>query len=132
MQAAFAHVAQTNHLHLFNEDGVADVKKAVDFLKLKKTDVAKVMGVPPASVRYDAKMPSGMAQRFMEIATICELVAEYFGGNIGKTVQWFTLPNPMLGEVSPRDMIRYGRYKKLLAFVLDARDAEQSVKRRGR
>jgi len=33
---------------------------------------------------------------------------------------WFRLPNPLLGDVSPRDMIRYGRYAKLQEFVMDA------------
>ena len=55
----------------------------------------------------------------MEIGIICELVAGYFDGDIQKTYLWFTVPNPILG-MSPRDMIRYGRYRKLLRFVKSA------------
>lgn len=29
----------------------------------------------------------------------------------------------MIGDISPRDMIRFGRYKRLLKFVMEARDA---------
>ena len=37
-----------------------------------------------------------------------------------KTKLWFQTPNPMLGNVSPRDMIRLGRYNKLVRFVTQA------------
>jgi hypothetical protein len=35
----------------------------------------------------------------------------------------------MLGNVSPRDMIRIGRYKRLLNFVIEAREAEAATPR---
>jgi hypothetical protein len=41
-------------------------------------------------------------------------------GDVRKTVLWLTLPNPMLGNVSPRDMIRFGRYKRLSKFIANA------------
>jgi hypothetical protein len=37
-----------------------------------------------------------------------------------KTKLWLQTPNPMLGNASPRDMIRFGRYNKLLRFVTQA------------
>ena len=40
---------------------------------------------------------------------------------------WFELANPQLGGISPRTMIRAGRYKRLLNFVLEARAAEQAA-----
>lgn len=43
---------------------------------------------------------------------------------------WFELPNPMLGNISPRNMIRAGRYKRLVNFVLDAREAEAATPRK--
>jgi hypothetical protein len=33
---------------------------------------------------------------------------------------WFKTKNPLLGSISPRDMIRYGRYEKLRRFVMEA------------
>jgi hypothetical protein len=32
----------------------------------------------------------------------------------------------MLGDISPRDMIRFGRSERLLKFVMEARDANYS------
>jgi hypothetical protein len=37
------------------------------------------------------------------------------------------LPNPILGNISPRNMIRAGRYKRLINFVLGAREAERAA-----
>ncbi len=53
------------------------------------------------------------------IANICNLVFQFFNDEV-KTKLWLQTPNPMLGYASPRDMIRGGRYKKLLKFVTDA------------
>jgi hypothetical protein len=36
---------------------------------------------------------------------------------VHKTELWFRLPNPLLGNVSPRDMIRYGRYETMRDFI---------------
>jgi hypothetical protein len=44
---------------------------------------------------------------------------QFFNDDV-KTKLWFQTPNPMLGNVSPRDMIRLGRYNKLLRFVAQA------------
>lgn len=47
-------------------------------------------------------------------------VVEFFDGDTSRAALWFWLPNPLLGDISPRDMIRYGRYAKLQEFVTDA------------
>ena len=54
----------------------------------------------------------------IEGAKLFDLVFEFFGGDTIKTTSWFMACNPMLGNVSPNDMIRCGRYKKLLKFIL--------------
>jgi len=54
------------------------------------------------------------------------LVAEFFDGDPRKTALWFRTPNPLLGDVSPRNMIRYGRYMRLHRFVLQAREDNTS------
>jgi hypothetical protein len=91
-----------------------------DFLDLKKPDVAKVAGVAPSSVRFDQKIPREVFERLEEIANVCTLVAQFFGGDVAKTALWFRTRNPLLGDITPRDMIRFGRYEKLQQFVLDA------------
>lgn len=72
------------------------------------------------------EIPKDLKDRLEQIANICALVAEYFDGDQDKTVLWFKSPNPMLGNITPRDMIRFGRYKKLMAFVVEARKTNQS------
>lgn len=95
-------------------------KDVADFLDLDKRDVAKLSGVAPSSVRFDRKIPREVLERLEEIANICGLVAQFFGGDIKKTALWFKTRNPLLGDISPRDMIRFGRYEKLRRFVMDA------------
>jgi hypothetical protein len=56
----------------------------------------------------------------MEIATLCALVAQSFRGDVVKTALWFKMTNPLLGNASPRGMIRLGRYDKLRRFVMEA------------
>jgi hypothetical protein len=80
-------------------------------------------------VRFDANIPEPVAERLREIANIANLVAQFFAGDAQKVALWFEIANPMLGNVSPRDMIRIGRYKRLLNFVIDARDAEAATPR---
>ena len=55
-----------------------------------------------------------------ELTVLCEQVVGFFEGNVAKAALWFRLPNLLLGDVSPRDMIRYGRYARLQAFVVEA------------
>ena len=50
-----------------------------------------------------------------ELEQLCEQVVGFFEGDVNRAALWFRLPNPLLGDVSPRDMIRYGRYAKLQA-----------------
>jgi hypothetical protein len=95
----------------------------VAFLELKKDDVASATNVPLSSVRFDERTPAEVRERLVEIATICEMVADYFKGDVAKTALWFKVPNPLLGNLSPRDQIRLGRYRKVLKFVQSAREA---------
>ncbi len=55
-----------------------------------------------------------------DLTALCEQVVGFFEGDVAKTALWFRLPNPLLGDISPRDMIRYGRHIKLQQFVMDA------------
>jgi hypothetical protein len=115
----FDTVADKDYLG-FWADQTLNARGVVDFLGLNKTEVAKVADVAPASIRYDEKMPRDLLERLGEIANICELVAQFFEGNAQKTALWFKTKNPMFGNISPRDMIRFGRYERLREFIIDA------------
>jgi hypothetical protein len=109
--------------------GVPDYRRVAELAKLSKEDLSKIAKVSKSSVRFDASIPAAVAERLREIANIANLVAEFFEGDAHKVGLWFELPNPHLGNVSPRTMIRGNRYKRLLNFVLDAREAEQAARR---
>ena len=121
-----SHIANEDLLHLYR-DGRPDYKRIADLVKLTKADLSKISQVAKSSVRFDANIPEPVAERLREIANIANLVAEFFGGNAQKVGLWFEIANPMLGNVSPRDMIRIGRYKRLLNFVVSAREAEAAT-----
>lgn len=120
IHSLFSTVPSHNYLGIL--DG--DHKKVVEYLNLSKEEVANATGLPKISIRYDERMPKELQQRLQEIAIVCELVAEYFKGDVRKTSLWFKINNPLLGNISPRDMIRVGRYQKLIKFVQDALSGE--------
>lgn len=97
-----------------------DAKKAATFLSLKKADVGRIAAVATTSVRYDQHIPEPVKVRLEEIAGTINLVAKQFNGDEQKTVTWFKATNPLLGDVSPRDMIRLGRYDRLRRFIIQA------------
>ena len=65
-------------------------------------------------------MPRELSEILLQWAVLFNKVAEHFKGDVHKTNLWFNVPNPLLGNVSPKDMIRLGRYKKLYSFVVQA------------
>ena len=113
----------------FWADQTLKAREVVRFLGLDKKDVARLAGVAPAAVRIDQKIPKEVLDRLQEIANVCGLVAQFFAGDAAKTALWFRTANPLLGNISPRDMIRYGRDGKLRRFVMSALE-EDSVDER--
>ena len=103
-------------------------REVADFLDLDKPTVAKLAQVAPASVRFDQKIPKEVLERLREIANICGLVAQFFNGDVAKTALWFRTKNPLLGDISPRDMIRSGRYEKLRRFIMNALEENSASK----
>lgn len=83
--------------------------------------------VSNGSVRLDAPIPDAVTTRVHEIACIASLVAEYFNGDANKVALWFDLANPMLGNISPRNLIRAGRQQAVLNFVMEAREGERAT-----
>lgn len=123
--ALFRNVHQSDPLQFWTNHGL-DYKRVTDFLDLNTSELSKIGGVSKQSVRLDIRIPQALKDRLDQIANICALVAEYFEGDIEKTALWFKTPNPMLGDLSPRDMIRYGRYKRLMKFIADAQKASSA------
>ena len=108
-----------DYLSLF-EKNKPKYDRIVNFLEFKKEDISKATDVPLASIRYDEKIPRELHERLREWAILLNLVAGHFKGDPRKTTLWFTIQNPLLGNVTPRDMIRFGRYKKLFQFIINA------------
>lgn len=62
-----------------------------------------------------------MTIREMKLRMKCyQAVAQFFEGDLDKIIHWFALPNPMLGNVRPIDMIDIGRTEKLWKFIKSA------------
>lgn len=120
----FSNIPKEDYLSLLNK-GEAYPSKVIEFVGFKKDDVAKATGVPSTSIRYDERMPQILKDRVREWANLLNLVAQFFEGDAVKTALWVKTPNPMLGNISPRDMIRFGRYQKLLKFILNALSENQ-------
>lgn len=116
----FANVRQSDPLKFWANHGL-DYHKVSEFLDLDTNALSKLGNVSKNTVRLDDRIPRDLRQRLEQIANICTLVAEYFNGDAARTALWFHTINPMLGDVSPRDMIRLGRYKRLLKFITEAR-----------
>jgi uncharacterized protein (DUF2384 family) len=117
--ALFETIPKEDYLSLF-PSGDTDYEKVVDLLDFRKKDVARASNVALHSVRYDPpKMPKELQDRIQEWAVALNLVAQFFRDE-QKTVLWFKTPNPLLGDIAPRDMIKIGRFKKLRQFILQA------------
>lgn len=114
----FDSIPPTDDLHLFR-NGRVNPNRIKKILSYTNEDIAVASGVPFNSVRFDAKMPADLQERLMEWAIAISKVHTFFQ-NEEKTMLWFRVPNPMLGDATPRDMIRIGRFKKLLKFIQDS------------
>lgn len=119
----FSNIHQSDPLKFWANHGL-DYNRVTDFLEFDTNALSKLSGVSKKSVRLDSRIPRDLKIRLEQIANICTLVAEYFNGDSAKTSLWFNTINPMLGGITPRDMIRLGRYEKLLKFVTQARSEE--------
>ena len=117
-KSLFATVPEQDVLALFGARGL-NHQRIVKLLEFKKKDIAKAAGVPVDSVRYDGKMSKELKARFTEWATALAVVGQHFE-DAQKAQLWFKVPNPLLGGVAPREMIRVGRFNKLFRFIMTA------------
>ena len=120
----FDTVPRQDFLSLFPE-GRTDYSKVIHLLDFSKNDVARASNVAVQSVRYDVpRMPKELEERIREWAVALNLVAQFFQDE-QKTILWFSTPNPLLGDMTPRDMIRIGRFRKLCRFIQTALSENQ-------
>jgi len=54
-----------------------------------------------------------------QIQYIYSEVVSYFDGDLVKVNLWFNSSNSMLGEVSPLEMIYFGKTGKVYSFILN-------------
>lgn len=114
----FKTVSRSDSLH-FWQGNLLNYQRVRDFTGIDAGDLSRLTGLAKSSVRYDDKAPKEVREHLENIANICNLVFQFFQDDV-KTKLWLQTPNPMLGNVSPRDMLRFGRYAKLLRFVTQA------------
>lgn len=115
----FDTVAKEDYLSLFKGKQL-QYNRIKGFLEFKNEDISTATGVPLESIRFDERIPREVLERMKEWANVLNLIAEHFNGDDRKTALWFTTPNPLLGNITPRDMIRLGRYRKLFKFIFNS------------
>ncbi len=120
----FSSIPVSDELGLFRGKGLPNYNRVKDILGYTKEDISIASGVPFGSVRFDKKIPIELTQRITEWATAIALVHSFFNDE-NKTMLWFKVPNPLLGDVAPRDMIKVGRFKKLFKFIQSALEENQ-------
>lgn len=120
IQDLFGSIPKKHYFPFYSDAGEVNYRQVVEQLDFKNKETALAAGIAPENVRFDERMPGELAERIFQWAIGLELVAEHFNGDLKKTALWFRTPNPLLGNLSPRDMIRFGRFKKLLKFIQNA------------
>ncbi len=116
---ALFNTVSSDFFHLFNGEGRPEGKRITNFLSYRTEDVSVATGIPKNSIRYDNRMPDDLRERLSQWATAINLVGSFFQDE-QKTMLWFQIPNPLLGNISPKQMIKMGRFKKLLNFIQNA------------
>ncbi len=53
---------------------------------------------------------------------IMRILHDYFDNDIGKVSAWINTPNPLLGDVTPCEMIVNGKQEKLLIWMRQQED----------
>jgi hypothetical protein len=104
--------------------GDFNYQQAAKFLGMNKRAVAKAAGISETSVRYDSRMPTDLKEFFLEIISVVSIVSTQFNQEKEKTRLWFSMPNPLLGGVTPLQMILLGKHKKLMKFIQRAISGE--------
>ena len=121
----FSTVPKTDFLKfLYMEDGSVDARLLSEFLNLTRADLAAMFGVNADSIRFDGRLSFEMKEKMIELANLCEMVAQNFQGNVLKTKTWFIISNPHLNNRKPLDLIKTGNNEELVATILSSSNIE--------
>ena len=63
-----------------------------------------------------------MENEYDEMHEIVSLIQEHMKWSLDEALLWMDTPNPLLGNVSPMEMIEVGRGYKVMKFVKTAID----------
>ena len=116
----FATVQMGSIPAIWEQPGEVNTWEVLKMLELSNRDAAALARVPVNSIKRGIPIPEDLATRVLEWAVMLEVVAGFFEGDVDKTVLWFKLGNPLLGGLTPREMIRFGRAQKLREIIQDA------------
>jgi hypothetical protein len=94
--------------------------EVLKMIGLSYKDAARAARIPEKSVKSGQPLPDELMVRAREWASIVGLVAGFFKRDVVKTAIWFKTVNPLLGGLSPKEMIAFGRAAKLRDIVDDA------------
>ena len=80
-------------------------------------------GIMNLCKRLEKDLGFGMELKEMQdLLESIKLVQDFFTLNPEKTALWFTLENPLLGNVKPIDLFFRGRGHKVLSFIKNSID----------
>lgn len=87
-------------------------------------ELVRRAGDPPTSAMASAEARPSKKVAFSSlaltnVAALLALVAERLG-SVSTAALWFRVPNPLLGNLTPIDLIALGRFKKLRQIVTEA------------
>jgi hypothetical protein len=95
------------------------LKLVAQDLELSNEDLAREIAVRVSSIRWDENMPQKLKQRLKDYALISDHILKYFDGDKVRTAHWFKIPNPLLGGLTPRQMISLGNGIKLQEMIVN-------------
>lgn len=124
----FKSIPENDFLEIFDDElsRKPDARKIARLLDFNASEVGRAAEVT-GQVRLEPdRISDELEQRIWEWGIALNLVANFFKDE-KKTVMWFRTPNPLLGDIAPRDMIRVGRFKKLLRFIQTALNESQTA-----
>ncbi len=108
-----------------------------DRMKATVSSILQILSEPVDGKQSLEKVETTIRDRFKDIVDnpdteyfrktwdAAYLLVSAFFNDKKKTEAWFNTDNPMLGNISPRDMIRVGRGDKLLHFIKTSLDENQ-------
>lgn len=106
-------------IHGVNGLTFAKMERVAEILETKHIDVnCDRGGSSDLSLDVDLYV-SHVSKRTIPLE-LYELVLHFFSGDKTRTRAWFFLTNPLLGEISPIDMIALGKTDKVRKFIDEA------------